>query len=86
MIEMQIPDQYGKENTMASQPLVIESRTEKLDVLFSGSSKAKLQLAAAITHRTMSEYVMESFLSKADETIASARLCCACGKLQCDCF
>jgi|GEM_PF-5727070 uncharacterized protein (DUF1778 family) len=71
---------------MVSQPLVTEPHTEKLDVLFSQSLKAKLQFAAAISHRTMSEYVMETCLAKADETIALAHLCCACGKLRCDCF
>jgi len=83
---MQAPDYYRKEHTMANHPLVIEPSTEKLDVLFSRPSKAKLQLAAAISHRTISEYVIESSLSKADETIESAHLCRACGRLQCDCF
>jgi uncharacterized protein (DUF1778 family) len=83
---MQIPGHNGKDNTMASQPLVIEPRTEKLDVLFSRSTKAKLQFAAAIAHRTMSEYVIESSLSKADDTIAKERHCFDCGKLRCDCF
>lgn len=50
-----------------------ERRTEKLDVRVSRSAKAKLQAAAAATHRSMSDFVMESALSRADETLAARR-------------
>ena len=59
---------------MATQPLVTERRTEKLDVRVSRSAKAKLQAAASASHRSMSDFVMESALSKAEETLAERRI------------
>ncbi len=59
---------------MATQPLVTERRTEKLDVRVSRSAKAKLQAAAQASHRSMSDFVMESALSKAEETLAERRI------------
>lgn len=44
-------------------------RTEKLDLRVSKSSKAKLQVAASISHRSMSEFVLESALRRADEML-----------------
>ncbi len=59
---------------MASQPIVTERRTEKLDVRVSPSAKAKLQTAASATRRSMSDFVMESALSRAEETLAERRV------------
>ncbi len=59
---------------MATQPLITERRTEKLDVRVSRSAKSKLQAAASAAHRSMSDFVMESALSKAEETLAERRI------------
>ena len=59
---------------MAAQSLAPERRTEKLDVRVTRSAKAKLQAAAAASHRTMSDFVMESALSKADEMLVDRRI------------
>lgn len=59
---------------MATQPLMTERRTEKLDVRVSRSAKAKLQAAASASHRSMSDFVMESALSRAEETLAERRI------------
>ena len=59
---------------MATQPILTERRTEKLDVRVSPSAKAKLQAAASATHRSMSDFVMESALSRAEETLAERRV------------
>jgi uncharacterized protein (DUF1778 family) len=59
---------------MTTQPIVTERRTEKLDVRVSPSAKAKLQAAASVTRRSMSDFVMESALSRAEETLAERRV------------
>lgn len=59
---------------MAAQSLAPERRTEKLDVRVTRAAKAKLQAAAAASHRTMSDFVMESALSKADEMLVDRRI------------
>jgi len=59
---------------MASQTILTERRTEKLDVRVSPSAKAKLQAAASATHRSMSDFVMESALSRAEEMLAERRV------------
>lgn len=51
-----------------------ERRTEKLDLRISHSAKAKLQAAASASHRSMSDFVMESALSKADEMLTERRI------------
>lgn len=58
---------------MATQPIQPERRTEKLDLRVSPTAKAKLQLAASATHRSMSDFVMESALSRAEEALADRR-------------
>ena len=58
---------------MASSAVVTERRTEKLDVRVSRSAKAKLQAAAAASHRSMSDFVMESALARAEETLVERR-------------
>jgi uncharacterized protein (DUF1778 family) len=59
---------------MATQPRTTERRTEKLDVRVSPSAKAKLYAAASALHRSVSDFVMESALSRADETLANRRI------------
>jgi len=51
-----------------------ERSTEKLDVRVSSSAKAKLQAAASVSHRSMSDFVMESALSRAEETLAGRHI------------
>lgn len=59
---------------MATQSILTERRTEKLDVRVSAAAKAKLQAAASAVHRSMSDFVMESALSRAEETLAERRV------------
>jgi len=59
---------------MATQSTVFEKRTEKLDVRVSPTAKSKLQAAAAATHRTISDFVLESALSRAEEALADRRI------------
>jgi uncharacterized protein (DUF1778 family) len=59
---------------MAAQSLTAERRTEKFDVRISRSAKAKLQAAATASRRSMSDFVMESALSKAEELLAERRI------------
>ena len=51
-----------------------ERRTEKLDVRISPSAKAKLQAAATSVHRQLSDFVLDSALSRAEETLADRRV------------
>ncbi len=59
---------------MLTQPIAPERRTEKLDLRISRAAKAKLQAAASAAHRSMSDFVMESALSKAEEMLAERRI------------
>ena len=59
---------------MATQTMSTERRTEKLDLRVSRSAKTKLQAAASASHRSMSDFVMESALSRAEETLAERRV------------
>jgi len=45
-------------------------RTAKLDLRLSPDAKQKLQAAASAAHRSVSEFVLESALTRADETLA----------------
>ena len=49
------------------------TRTEKLDLRLTRNAKRALQAAAAVAHRSVSEFVLESALSRADETLADRR-------------
>lgn len=55
---------------MASQT----TRTEKLDLRLTRNAKRTLKAAAAVPHRSVSEFVLESALSRADETLADRRV------------
>jgi uncharacterized protein (DUF1778 family) len=49
------------------------TRSEKLDLRLTRNAKRALQAAAAVAHRSVSEFVLESALSRADETLADRR-------------
>ena len=49
-------------------------RTEKLDLRISRPAKEKLQAAAAASQRNLSDFVLESALSRADEALADRRI------------
>jgi uncharacterized protein (DUF1778 family) len=46
------------------------TRSEKLDLRLTPSAKQKLYRAAAAAHRSVSDFVLESALAQADETLA----------------
>ena len=48
-------------------------RTEKLNLRVSASTKRTLQAAAAASNRTVSAFVLESALARADEALADRR-------------
>ncbi|MDC7682928.1 DUF1778 domain-containing protein [Asticcacaulis sp. BYS171W] len=48
-------------------------RNQKLDLRLTPQAKAYLQAAAQTAHRSVSEFVLESALSKAEETLAERR-------------
>jgi uncharacterized protein (DUF1778 family) len=47
----------------------METRNEKLDLRLTPSAKRALQAAAIATHRSVSEFVLESALTRAEETL-----------------
>ena len=49
-------------------------RSEKLDLRLTRHAKRALQAAAATSHRSVSEFVLESALARADETLADRRI------------
>src|SRR5262245_1822201 len=49
------------------------TRSEKLDLRLTRHAKRALQIAAAVSHRSVSEFVLESALARADETLADRR-------------
>ncbi len=49
------------------------ARTEKLDLRLSVAAKRTLQIAAAAANRSLTDFVVESALSRADETLADRR-------------
>jgi uncharacterized protein (DUF1778 family) len=46
-----------------------ETRNEKLDLRLTPSAKRTLQVAAIAAHRSVSEFVLESALARAEETL-----------------
>ncbi len=46
-----------------------ETRNEKLDLRLTPSAKKTLQTAALAAHRSVSEFVLESALARAEETL-----------------
>lgn len=49
------------------------SRSQKLDLRLTPANKQTLQAAAAAAHRSVSDFVLESALARADETLADRR-------------
>jgi uncharacterized protein (DUF1778 family) len=49
------------------------TRSEKLDLRLTRSAKSALKAAAAASHRSVSEFVLESALARADEALADRR-------------
>jgi uncharacterized protein (DUF1778 family) len=49
------------------------SRTEKLDLRLTASAKKTLHAAAAAARRSVSEFVLDSALARAEETLAMRR-------------
>ena len=50
------------------------NRTEKLDLRLTKSAKHTLQAAAAAAHKSVSEFVLETALSEAEERLADRRI------------
>ncbi|HKO04072.1 MAG TPA: DUF1778 domain-containing protein [Candidatus Acidoferrales bacterium] len=48
-------------------------RSEKLDLRLTHKAKEALRAAAAASHRSVSEFVLESALARADEALADRR-------------
>jgi uncharacterized protein (DUF1778 family) len=55
----------GRENPMPNT----ETRIEKLDLRLTPSAKRALQIAARAAHRSVSEFVLESALARAEESL-----------------
>ncbi|MCE7901320.1 MAG: DUF1778 domain-containing protein [Gammaproteobacteria bacterium PRO9] len=49
------------------------SRTEKLDLRLTAAAKRALQMAAAAERRSVSEFVLDSALSRAEEMLVNRR-------------
>jgi uncharacterized protein (DUF1778 family) len=49
------------------------TRSEKLDLRLTRNAKLALQAAAAVSQRSVSEFVLESALARADEALADRR-------------
>lgn len=49
------------------------TRSEKLDLRLTRNAKRALQAAAAASHRSVSEFVLQSALARADEALAERR-------------
>jgi uncharacterized protein (DUF1778 family) len=49
------------------------TRSEKLDLRLTRHAKRSLRAAAAVAHRSVSEFVLESALARADEALADRR-------------
>jgi len=49
------------------------TRSEKLDLRLTPNAKRALRAAAAASHRSVSEFVLESALARADEALADRR-------------
>lgn len=50
------------------------NRTEKLDLRLTKSAKQILQAAATASHKSVSEFVLETALSEAEERLADRRI------------
>jgi uncharacterized protein (DUF1778 family) len=50
------------------------NRTEKIDLRLTAQAKRVLQTAAAATHRTLSDFILESALARADSVLAERQI------------
>lgn len=50
------------------------TRSEKLDLRLTRQAKSRLQAAAAVSRRSVSQFVLESALARADEALADRRI------------
>lgn len=50
------------------------TRTEKLDLRLTRKAKRALQAAATVEHRSVSDFVLESALARANEALADRRI------------
>ncbi|CAN5335895.1 hypothetical protein BH11PSE9_BH11PSE9_22670 [soil metagenome] len=53
--------------------ITASNRTEKLDLRLTPAAKRALYAAAAADHRSVSEFVLDSALARAEETLAMRR-------------
>ena len=60
---------HTAEGVQAMTTANIEGRTEKLDLRLTPSAKRVLQKAASVAKQSVSEFVLESALSRAEETL-----------------
>jgi uncharacterized protein (DUF1778 family) len=51
----------------------IETRNEKIDLRVTPSAKRALQIAASAAQRSVSEFVLESAMARAEETLPDRR-------------
>src|SRR5947208_16773173 len=61
---------FEKEEPMPART----TRSEKLDLRLTRDAKRALQAAASVVHRSVSEFVLESALARANETLADRRV------------
>lgn len=54
-------------------PTQVTRKDERIDLRLSASAKALLQRAAAVRHKTVTEFVLDSGLAAAAETLADRR-------------
>ena len=55
-------------------PPTIQTKTERIDVRLSPSSKALLQEAAKASHKNVSEFILEAGIVAANQALAERRL------------
>lgn len=61
---------YGELTKESKTMATTNIRSEKLDLRLTLAAKQKLYSAAAAAHRSVSDFVLESALTRADETLA----------------
>jgi uncharacterized protein (DUF1778 family) len=54
--------------------MMVAKRTEKLDLRLSRQAKETIHSAAAAAHRSVSDFVLESALGRAEEALADRRV------------
>ncbi|WP_058556665.1 DUF1778 domain-containing protein [Thiohalocapsa sp. ML1] len=69
-----MPDTPSPNATRPNAPPPNAVRSEKLDLRLTPAAKRTLQAAAAAARRSVSDFVLDSALSRAEETLADRRL------------